>query len=352
MLTSYNSGHPELYGKKIQYVTHIYSLNGGEVSSPSTTLVHAETQAVQVSRPPNIDMLIIAHGPQQAISPPPDSIVNWLHTICSQSRCVIALGAGIFWLAATGLLNQRTVTTHASLITRLITCYPALHVKNNIDLQIDGKFYTTSERINIKEMAQHLLHSDRGETSDDSLTKQPLLSLPTCNTSCLLNSVFTHTQSIAYRVILWWLTHIDEDLNMAQSARFLAMSERSFRRHFKLQIGYSPSLFLLLLRLELSRQALIDSNLPIDKIARRCGLLDGQQLARIFRKFIGTSPHQYRERKYKGNLSGLHSAYNDLFNAAFFPQWLYHLLTKINLDTQKKMSILTYLQHSPSVTHF
>ncbi|EHD21414.1 helix-turn-helix domain-containing protein [Brenneria nigrifluens DSM 30175 = ATCC 13028] len=338
MLTSLNSSRPGLSAEKIEYVTHIYSLYGGSVSSPATALMNMETQAMQISRPLDIDMLIIAHGSLEAISPPPDSTVNWLRTICSQSRCVVALGAGIFLLAATGLLHQRTVTTYSSLVSRLIAGYPTLRVKKSADFQRDGKFYTTSERINIKEMAQLLLLSDRGENGNDSRRVESSVSTDLCP----LNSVFTRPQSIAYRVTFWWLTHIDQDLNMAQSADFLAMSERSFRRHFKLQTGYSPSVFLLLLRLELCRQALIDSDLPIDKIARRCGLLDGQQLARIFRRFIGTSPHQYRETNRQENLAALHPAYGDLFNARALPEWLSRFLTRVS--PEKKQSILIYLQ--------
>ncbi|MCL2900333.1 helix-turn-helix domain-containing protein [Brenneria tiliae] len=345
MLTSLNSSQPGLSAEKIEYVTHIYSLYGGSVSSPATALMNMETQAMQISRPLDIDILIIAHGPQQAISTPPDSTVNWLRAICSQSRCVVALGAGIFLLAATGLLHQRTVTTYSSLVSRLIAGYPTLRVKKSADFQRDGKFYTTSERINIKEMAQLLLRADRGENGNDSRRVES--SVSTSTALCPLNSIFTRPQSIAYRVTFWWLTHIDQDLNMAQSADFLAMSERSFRRHFKLQTGYSPSLFLLLLRLELSRQALIDSDLPIDKIARRCGLLDGQQLARIFRKFIGTSPHLYRETKRQENLAALHPAYGDLFNARALPQWLSHFLTRVS--PEKKQSILICLQRQSAV---
>ncbi|MBJ7223710.1 MULTISPECIES: helix-turn-helix domain-containing protein [unclassified Brenneria] len=351
ILTTLNKNQPNSPGEKIHYVTRIYSLYGGSITSPSTTLMNVETQAVQVSRQADIDILIIAHGPQQAISTPPDSIIHWLRKICFQSRCVIALGTGIFWLAASGVLNQRTVTTHSSLIARLIACYPTLRVKQNADLQQDGKFYTASEHVNIKEMAQLLLRSDRGEITTDGLTTGALKPPHLDNASCLLDSVFTHTQSIAHRIILWWLTHIDEDLNTAQSACYLAMSERNFRRHFKLQMGYSPSLFLLLLRLELSRQALINSNLPIDKIARRCGLRDGQQLARIFRKFIGTSPHQYREVKYKEHFIGLNPVYSDLFNAVNLPGWLCAFLANINPEKQKKLSILLYLQYQPAIEH-
>lgn len=69
MLTSLNSSRPGLSAEKIEYVTHIYSLYGGSVSSPATALMNMETQAMQISRPLDIDMLIIAHGSLEAISP-------------------------------------------------------------------------------------------------------------------------------------------------------------------------------------------------------------------------------------------------------------------------------------------
>jgi transcriptional regulator GlxA family with amidase domain len=47
-------------------------------------------------------------------------------------------------------------------------------------------------------------------------------------------------------------------------------------------------------RFELICRLLLDSDLPVDKIARRCGMGNGDRLGRLFRRRYGMSPTSYR----------------------------------------------------------
>jgi transcriptional regulator GlxA family with amidase domain len=75
------------------------------------------------------------------------------------------------------------------------------------------------------------------------------------------------------------------------------MSERNFLRRFKNEIGLTPSDYLLRARLNMSCRMLVESRLPVDKIARRCGIGSGGQLAKLFRKYLATTPTDYRLSK-------------------------------------------------------
>jgi transcriptional regulator GlxA family with amidase domain len=41
-----------------------------------------------------------------------------------------------------------------------------------------------------------------------------------------------------------------------------------------------------------------DTDLPVDKIARRCGMGDGNRLGRLFKERYGMSPTQFRARQH------------------------------------------------------
>ncbi|MEA9389716.1 helix-turn-helix domain-containing protein [Acerihabitans sp. TG2] len=302
-------------------LVHLYSLTGERLFSPSSRLIYMDTRMIQGAKPLQTDLLIIANG-AWPVEEPAESVSGWLRATCPGAKQIVALGSGVLRLASAGLLNHRIVTTHSAAAASLAEHYPLVCVDALMSLQIDGNIFTTNEHINLRELAmllirRALIHNRRPiypytmpQSSAGVAPGDPILIQP---------------DSIAHRVILWWLAHVGEDISMERSAAFLSMSERSFRRHFKLEVGYPPYLFLLLLRLELARQALVDSQLPIDKIARRGGLHDGQQLARMFRKFIVTSPHQYRSEKSRGGLSMPHTAYAALFDGCSTPLWLREL---------------------------
>ncbi|AXL49563.1 AraC family transcriptional regulator [Paraburkholderia caffeinilytica] len=95
----------------------------------------------------------------------------------------------------------------------------------------------------------------------------------------------------------WLEANVDRPISIDDAARLAAMSERNFLRRFKNEIGMTPSDFLLRARLNLSCRMLVESRLPIDKIARHCGIGSGGQLAKLFRKHLETTPTDYRLSK-------------------------------------------------------
>jgi transcriptional regulator GlxA family with amidase domain len=92
----------------------------------------------------------------------------------------------------------------------------------------------------------------------------------------------------------WIRENYVKPISITDAARVAAMSERNFLRRFKAQIGLTPSEYLLRARLDASCMLLAGTDLPVDKIARRCGAGSGDGLAKIFRKRLSISPTEYR----------------------------------------------------------
>ncbi|MCQ2999861.1 helix-turn-helix domain-containing protein [Pseudomonas syringae] len=320
-----NLGNSRIGGNKVIHTAQIYSLSNHALNTFKTATLSSEPLSpAGPTFTRTIDTLIILDGIPDSVAYLPQDALGWLRTTTHHVSRVVALGAGVFWLAEAGLLDRRRVTTHSALETLLASRFPELQVQPQQGLQVDGHFYTTSERINASDMILLLLRNDSGHSVNQlppsseqaELTQQaPLL------------HALAKGNSVTGKICAWWLMRIGEDLSMERSALALNMSERNFRRHFKEETGYPPYLFLLLLRLELARQALLDCDLPVDKIARRAGLLDGQQLARVFRKYLGMSPLEYRRKVKQDWILKPHPDYARLFDARQPPNWLIQLQT-------------------------
>jgi transcriptional regulator GlxA family with amidase domain len=92
-----------------------------------------------------------------------------------------------------------------------------------------------------------------------------------------------------------WITrNCDRPISITVAAQMAGMSDRSYLRHFRAEMGVKPSEHLRRSRVELAAAMLISSDLPVDKIARRCGLTSGECLARLFRQVWHISPTEYR----------------------------------------------------------
>ena len=117
----------------------------------------------------------------------------------------------------------------------------------------------------------------------------------------VLTPLFSHGGAITatekVRASAQWLKdNCERPISVSDAVRVAAMSERNFLRCFKQEMGITPSEFLLQARLEMTSRMLAQTDLPIDKVARRCGWVNGDRLAKIFRKRMALTPSEYRIR--------------------------------------------------------
>lgn len=98
----------------------------------------------------------------------------------------------------------------------------------------------------------------------------------------------------------WLKTNAIRAITMEDAARAALMSTRNYLRRFKLETGMTPSGYLLRVRMELCCRLLANTALPVDKVARRCGVGSGGRLSRLFIQHLGCTPTEYRARKQRG----------------------------------------------------
>lgn len=85
------------------------------------------------------------------------------------------------------------------------------------------------------------------------------------------------------------------DIILADLARMTGYSERQFNRLFQSAFSMSPSMYVTNLRLQKAQLLLKNSNLPVGEISWNCGYPDQNYFSRIFKKYIGLTPTEYRQ---------------------------------------------------------
>src|SRR5262249_46336522 len=82
-----------------------------------------------------------------------------------------------------------------------------------------------------------------------------------------------------------------------QLAAVADMSPHYFAELFKMSTGYAPHRYVLLRRIERAKQKLRDSRHSILDVALDVGFQNPSHFARMFRKFVGTSPSHFQHQK-------------------------------------------------------
>src|SRR5215510_13819331 len=89
--------------------------------------------------------------------------------------------------------------------------------------------------------------------------------------------------------------NIEEELNLKEMAQSVGLSTAHFSQMFRKSTGESPHRFVLRQRIERGQEMLRTAEWRILDVAIACGFKTQQHFARVFRKFCGASPTEYRQ---------------------------------------------------------
>jgi transcriptional regulator GlxA family with amidase domain len=83
---------------------------------------------------------------------------------------------------------------------------------------------------------------------------------------------------------------------VAEAVRLSGLPKRTFDRRFKAATGYSPLAYIQQLRVEEAKQMLETGTEPVEAIGREVGYEDAASFRRLFRRFAGMPPGDYRKK--------------------------------------------------------
>jgi AraC family transcriptional regulator len=90
--------------------------------------------------------------------------------------------------------------------------------------------------------------------------------------------------------------HLDQDVALSEIAGVLNLSQYHFCRLFKQSTGVAPHQYLTQCRIERAKQLLQTTHLTITEIAFAVGLNNHSSFTRLFRRYVGMTPKEFRAR--------------------------------------------------------
>src|SRR5215831_7689754 len=88
--------------------------------------------------------------------------------------------------------------------------------------------------------------------------------------------------------------NLAKDLSLAQLAALAGMSPHYFAELFRRSMGCAPHRYVLLQRIERAKQELRDTRCGVIEVGLDVGFQNPSHIARMFRKFVGTSPSRFQ----------------------------------------------------------
>lgn len=239
---------------------------------------------------------IIVPGYWHYQRPPAPEVTAALKLAFSRGARIASICTGAFALAAAGLLNDRTVTTHWASADELEELYPHVRVDRNV-LYIDDDPLLTSAGVTAGiDLCLYLVRKDLGAAVANDIARE-LVAAPHRDggqAQYIAQSLPEPTAHTLAPTRDWALRHLEETLTLATLAHHARVSTRTLVRMWRQETGVTPHQWLLTARVNHARELLEVTDLGVEQIAAQSGLGTGTNLRARFRDALGTTPTAYR----------------------------------------------------------
>ena len=242
-----------------------------------------------------IDTLLVGGDPSFTEIDP--AVTAWLRRRAPQARRYGSICTGVFLLAAAGLLSGKRVTTHWECAAKLRRDFPDLNVDDDQIFIRDGQLSTAAGVTAGMDLALALVEEDYGRDLALIVARYMVMFLkrPGGQSQFSAHLVAQIAEKGPIQLIIGYiLENLMAELSVDALAERAGMSTRNFARVFAREMSMTPADFVEAARLDAARRFLQDTNMPLQRIAQRCGFGDLHSMRRVFRRKIGIGPTEYR----------------------------------------------------------
>ncbi|CCN80736.1 putative Transcriptional regulator, AraC family [Vibrio nigripulchritudo SFn27] len=284
------------FNEEPEYEVIIFSFEKGKVKTDGGLTLFAEESWQAIKQ---LDTLVVPGGNLSRSYLEREDIFEWLRNISNTCRRVTSVCTGAFWLAEAGILNSRVATTHWRHCNTLQQRYPEVKVDSDAIYIHQGNISTSAGITAGIDLCLSLVEQDLGYAVSVSVAQELLVFYRRPGGQSQFVS-FQQAQIAGDKRVASAIRYIHQKLSseikVEQIAEHIGLSTRQLGRIFRNELNVSPNQYLLKERLNLACDLLKNSDLTLERIASRSGLMSGDNLRNLFQRQFGVSPLAYRQR--------------------------------------------------------
>ncbi len=263
---------------------------------------------ITVAAPYTLKMLdradtIVVPGWRDADELPPEALLKRIRLAYQRGARLCSICSGVFVLAAAGVLDGKTVTTHWRYAEALQRRYPQVRVQPDALYIDEGQVITSAGSAAGLDMLLHLVRRDYGGAVANRVA-QRLVVAPHREggqAQFVPRPMPLDDSGRLTRLMDWMRQHPALPHTLRSLAERAAMSPRTLQRQFHDATGMAPYEWLVRERVAAARDMLeAQTALSIGRIAELAGFGSEESMRRHFRRIVLTSPAAYRDKFGRG----------------------------------------------------
>lgn len=255
--------------------------------------IYTATSPLQLILIPSFSTNLVAEAIQKN-----RSFIPWLIRQYQAGAELASFCTGAYLLGATGLLDGKIATTHVDAVGAFATAFPGVQLRADKTVTQDGRLYTSGGATSTFHLLLHLLQIHCGKEVAVRAAKIFAIDMDRDRQSYF--STFLPVRDHNDDLVAIAQQQIEERFQEAgtieELIRDIPSSRRNIVRRFKQVTGITPIEYLQQTRIEAAKKLLEQTGQQMTEIMLNSGYNDPKAFRKIFRKAVGMTPSEYREK--------------------------------------------------------
>jgi transcriptional regulator GlxA family with amidase domain len=243
----------------------------------------------------------------------PAGVVSWLRNRYASGATLVSLCSGAFILAATGLVDGKSVATHQICAEALAKRFPQIVVDVNRRIIDHGDIVSAGGFLAWVDIGLFLVDRILGPAMRTE-TARVVLSGPAAGEAHYLTGFAppqTHRDRAVLKAQEWVHMRDGRGVSLAAMAAAAGLERRTLLRRFASATGMTPIEYSRAVRIARARELLEGGDTSHKQIAQSLGYRDVASFSRVFRKAVGSTPGTYRKKFGRTGISPIDLAAKD-----------------------------------------
>jgi len=233
-------------------------------------------------------------------------LAAWIRNMRAAGAEVASLCVGAFLLAQTGLLENKSCTTHWKAAGQFKDLYPQIKLLREKIITDEDGIYSSGGGFCMLNLVIYLIEKYAGR--DVALYCARFFQVDIDRTTPLPFVIFQsqkeHNDMQIKQAQVFIEENYEKRITVDELAEMFAMGRRSLERRFKKATANTPNEYIQRVKIEVAKKQLESSDKKINDIMLDIGYLDTNTFRTTFKTFTGLLPNEYRT-KYNPNTVGL-----------------------------------------------
>lgn len=229
-------------------------------------------------------------------STPDPRVIDVIRQTEARGAWVLSVCSGAFLLGAAGILDGRRSTTHWMYTDQLSDDVPGTEVDPDVLFVDDRRVVTSAGTAAGIDAALHIVRTELGAAAANVVARRMVVPPQRDGgQSQFIAAPVTECTSDSFAAVAeWMLDNLHDDLTIARLSHRALMSQRTFARRFRAEMGATPAAWLNRQRLIRAQQLLEETDSSLENIAVDCGFGTAAVMRHHFIKTLQTTPSAYR----------------------------------------------------------